>query len=146
MYAKLSIYAYFIIFKTWKFLILCNFISDEKWKVVRTYFSPQLTTGKIKTMSYQMLDTIHDWMDKLIKKADGQRCIVNPKMYRNQIYDISSCIKSYFFVQRFHLIDARCHSALRFRDKDQRFRWYKRPFLPLREEINAWWWRTQLDV
>ncbi|XP_035708420.1 cytochrome P450 3A24-like [Folsomia candida] len=59
---------------------MMDILPYEKWKVVRTYFSPQLTTGKIKTMSYQMLDTIHDWMDKLIKKADGQRCIVNPKI------------------------------------------------------------------
>jgi len=44
----------------------------DKWKVVRSYFSPQLTTGKIRAMSYQMMDSIDDWMTSIKKKADGK--------------------------------------------------------------------------
>ncbi|XP_021967530.1 cytochrome P450 3A56 [Folsomia candida] len=63
------------IFETGHELIndMMDILPYDKWKVVRNYFSPQLTTGKIKSMSYQMHETIDDWMKKMIKKADGTR-------------------------------------------------------------------------
>ncbi|XP_021967532.1 cytochrome P450 3A4 [Folsomia candida] len=51
----------------------------DKWKVVRTYLSPQLTTGKIKAMSYQMLEAINNWVDKLKAKMDEEDYTFTPK-------------------------------------------------------------------
>jgi len=44
-------------------------LTDNKWKVVRTYISPSLTTGKIKGMSYQMLDCIKEWFSRVKSKS-----------------------------------------------------------------------------
>lgn len=46
-------------------------ITDEKWKVVRQAFSPNLSTGKIKNMSIIMGECVDTWLEEINKKVKG---------------------------------------------------------------------------
>ncbi|ODM89526.1 Cytochrome P450 3A40 [Orchesella cincta] len=47
------------------------FLIDDKWKIIRTFLSPTLTTGKIRHMSIAMTETIEDWMGTVKEKLQN---------------------------------------------------------------------------
>lgn len=51
------------------FVNFVNVHTDEKWKVVRSFLSPNLTTGKIRNMSSQMVEGIDNWMNEVKQKV-----------------------------------------------------------------------------
>ncbi|ODM88825.1 Cytochrome P450 3A21 [Orchesella cincta] len=42
---------------------MMDILPYDKWKIVRNFLSPTLTTGKIRHMSIQMTEAIQDWME-----------------------------------------------------------------------------------
>lgn len=47
-------------------------LTDEKWKVVRNFISPSLSTGKIRSMSIAMTESIEDWMETVKIKHENK--------------------------------------------------------------------------
>lgn len=61
------------------FVLLMATNSDDKWKVVRNFLSPTLTTGKIRNMSVLMTEAINDWMEAVKEKMDNNEPFITKR-------------------------------------------------------------------
>ncbi|CAL8106832.1 unnamed protein product [Orchesella dallaii] len=68
---------------------MMDMLPYDRWKIVRSFISPSLTTGKIRNMSTAMTEAITEWMNTLKEQLHNKQEPFHPrKMYRALTTDI----------------------------------------------------------